>query len=237
MSSRLLTSPILRKPREYPFADIPLPIKLFVAHAIDRAWKRIRLYAGESQGDLRKEAEVPLNSRLEQCLNDMLDEEEYPEFSFSLFQHVVRGGEITSYDDRSLEKKPDLTFRLISVQPGIDRSSDRGLFVECKIVGPNHPIRDYCQKGLARFVSGEYAWAMPCGMMIGYAWEEFTVEGQLSPYLLSVAAEGLNLSFPPRLASSQSGACRLYESGHRRVWTRLGKSHGDITVFHLWLSL
>ncbi len=237
MSSGLLTFPILRKPLEYPFADIPLEIKVVVALAIDSAWQRIRSHAGEIQGDLCEEAEVPLTTRLEQCLNDLLEEDFLPEFSASIFQNVVRGGEVTSYDDRSLEKKPDLTFRLISVQPGIDRSPNRGLFVECKIVGPKHPIRDYCHKGVARFVSGEYAWAMPCGMMIGYAREEFTVEGRLNPYLLSAESAALNVSFPPRLASSQPVSCRLYESGHRRVWTRSGKSHGDITLFHLWLPL
>lgn len=238
MKAGFLTSPLLRKPREYPFRDLPWYAKAIIVCAIEAAWERIVEHAEQEGGNLADEGEEVLTTRLEHSLVDLQSEPDHPSgFSASLFQNVVREAAVTSYDDGSLKKKPDLTFRLNSTEPGIERSADYGIFLECKIIGPNHPIRDYCRKGLFRFVCGEYAWAMPCGMMVGYAWEGFTVEGELSNYLGSGGAARMNLRFSPRLVPELAGSLPLYESGHSRNWTRNGKSHGDIAVLHLWLPL
>ncbi len=229
---------MLRAPREYPFGDLPPHVKPIIVRAIEAAWERIVEDAERHGGALIQETETTVTARLAQALDDIRAEPDHPSgFSASQFQSVVRDAAVTSYDDKSLDKKPDLTFRLISTQPGIEQSIDYGLFVECKIVGPNRPIRDYCEKGLWRFVCGDYAWAMPCGMMVGYAWESFTVEGKLIHYLQSGGSEKMNLRFLPRPVSAFSTSSPVYESGHGRTWTRNGKSHGDISVLHLWLPL
>lgn len=237
MKSGFLTSPILRTEREYPFDDLPLSVKSIIVRAIEAAWERITHDSDQRGGTLVEEGEEVLTTRLEQCLNDMQTENHPSGFSASLFETVVREAAVASYDDSSLKKKPDLTVRLNSTRPGVERSPYSGLFVECKIVGPRHPLRDYCEKGLFRFVCGEYAWAMRCGMMIGYAWKGFTVEEKLSSYLASGVAGTVNLRFLPRLVSAISEAVPVYESGHGRTWTRNGKSHGDISILHLWLPL
>jgi len=238
MSSGFLTAPILRRSREYPFADLPVSVKLIILQAIEVAWERIVEHSEQHGGALAEEGEEILTTRLEESLNDLLTEADHPSgFSASLFQTVVREASVTSYDDRSLKKKPDLTFRLVSSEPGREPSSHRGLFVECKIVGPHHPVRDYCKKGLVRFVAGEYAWAMPCGMMIGYAWDGFGVEEKLARHLRSGRSSEMNVQFLPRRVPTSSVSFPLFESGHQRTWTRNGKSHGDINILHFWLPL
>jgi hypothetical protein len=238
MTSGFLTSPILRKPREYPFPDFPAAAKPVIVRAIETAWQQIIQHVERHGGLLIAEGEEVLTARLEQCLLDIQAEPDHPSgFSASLFQNVVREAAVTSYDDRSLKKKPDLTFRLHSAQAGVEPSPHNGLFVECKIVGPDRPVRDYCRKGLFRFVSGEYAWAMPCGMMLGYAWEGFSIADQLNPYLQSGKSRALNVQFLPRPVPALSGSSPVFESGHGRTWVRDGKSHGDIAILHLWLPL
>ena len=238
MSPGILTAPILRKSRDYPFRDFPAFAKPIIVRAIEAAWERIGEHSEQHGGSLLEEGEEVLTTRLEECLNDIQSEPDHPSgFSASLFQAVVRDAAVTSYDDSSLKKRPDLTFRLVPVEPGLERSSHYGLFVECKIVGPRHPVQDYCDHGLLRFVSGEYAWAMPCGMMVGYAWEGFSISDTLNDHLRTGKSPGMSLLSMPRPVPAQPGSSPVFESGHGRAWVRDGKSHGDIVILHLWLPL
>jgi hypothetical protein len=238
MSSGFLTAPILRKSRDYPFHDFPAYAKPIIVRAIEAAWERICEHSEQHGGALREEKEDALTTRLEECLNDIQSEPEHPSgFSASLFQAVVRDAAVTSYDDSSLKKRPDLTFRLVPVEPGLERSSHYGLFVECKIVGPRHPVQIYCDEGLRRFVSGEYAWAMPCGMMLGYAWKGFSIPDTLNHHLQTGTSTGLSLRSLPQPLPALAKSFPVFESAHSRTWLRDGKSHGDIAIYHLWLPL
>ena len=63
-------------------------------------------------------------------------------------------------------------------------SSQDALFVECKLVGKAHPVGSfYCNKGISRFVDGDYGWAMQEGMMLGYVRHGYTLLGKLRPIL------------------------------------------------------
>ena len=42
------------------------------------------------------------------------------------------------------------------------------MFVEAKLVSPKHPMGYYVSTGLQRFLNGDYAWAMPQAMLLGY---------------------------------------------------------------------
>jgi hypothetical protein len=238
MRSNKLTSPILRRPQKYPFPDLPACAKPIIVEAIHAAWQRIVEHADRSGGRLSDENEDVLTTRLEQTLYDIQTEPDHPSgFSASIFQEVVRDAAVTNYDDSSLKKRPDLTFRLQPSLPDVVQSPNYGLFVECKLVGPKRKLSKYCKHGLLRFVVGEYAWAMPCGMMVGYACEGFTVESKLIRHLKSMRGTSMNLRFLPRPAPTLSRVSTVFESGHGRTWRRDGKSHGDITVLHLWLPL
>src|SRR5262249_47631890 len=89
-------------------------------------------------------------------------------FTPALFR-VAREPKVWSFNEVSLDKMPDLFFYLISDRDVAFPDQD-GLFAECKPVDDNHATgTHYCDKGLSRFIDGEYAWAMQEGMMIAYA--------------------------------------------------------------------
>ncbi len=236
-----LTAPLRRPEVSYPLRDLELVCKQIIIQALRSAWECILEQMALDGGNLCAEPEPAITSRLEIALNTILGEPGHPSgFTGSLFQDVVRGAEIPNYNNQSLEKRPDLTFRLISIQPGLDRSL-YALFVECKIVGPSHPVTAYCGGGILRFVAGDYAWAMPCGMLLAYAHPGFSVSGVLLPYLRRATSETeeLQVRHSPRSSRDFSGGPLIYESGHQRTWTYPGRNHGpgDISLLHLWLPL
>ena len=64
---------------------------------------------------------------------------------------------------------PDLFFHLISDRKVAFPDQD-GVYAECKPIGAGRAVGGhYCDRGLWRFIKGEYAWSMREGMMIGYA--------------------------------------------------------------------
>lgn len=236
-----LTAPLRRPWVSYPLRDLELACKQIFVQALRSAWERIVEQMARDGGNLCTEPEPAITSRLEVALNAILGEPGHSSgFSGSLFQDVVRGAEISNYNNEALEKRPDLTFRLISIEPGLDRSL-YALFVECKIVGPSHPVTAYCGEGIRRFVVGDYAWAMPCGMVLAYAHPGFTVSGFLLPYLrrATPANETLQVLHPPRSSRDLSGDPPVYESAHGRPWVYPERSHGpgNISLLHLWLPL
>lgn len=237
----LLTARLKRPAASYPFTDLDLAIKQLILQGLRSAWQRTLVQVAEDGGDLGAETEPAITSRLQITLNAILGEVGHPSgFSGSIFQDVVRGAEISNYSNEKLEKRPDLTFRLISVEPGLDRSL-YALFAECKIVGPSHSIAAYCGSGIHRFIVGDYAWAMPCGMMLAYSHTGFTVTHTLVPYLQRAVPESETrlVHHIPRLSPDLSGNPPVYESRHNRPWSYpdQGDRPGDISLLHLWLPL
>ncbi len=75
---------------------------------------------------------------------------------------------------------PDLHIDIVRNSPASIPSVD-GLFVECKPVDRDHPAGGtYCDKGIMRFVRGEYAWASTQGLMVGYASPNYTMPEKLT---------------------------------------------------------
>lgn len=71
--------------------------------------------------------------------------------------------------DGGFKKMPDLLFRPVHVGPRVTNLSDWGFWMEAKIInGKSKPVGLYVTKGIARFVSGEYAPRMPCSGMVAY---------------------------------------------------------------------
>src|ERR1035441_3170555 len=78
---------------------------------------------------------------------------------------------------------PDLLVDFIGLPPRA-MNSQHGLFIECKPVDADHTVgAHYCDKGIIRFVRGDYAWAMQSAMMIGYARAGYTIIPKLSDAL------------------------------------------------------
>ncbi len=237
----LLTARLWRPTTSLPLADLDLAVKQLILQGLRSAWERILEQMIEDGGNLFEESEPAITTRLQINLNAILGELGHPSgFSGSIFQDVVRGAEIPNYSNETLEKRPDLTFRLISVEPGLDRSL-YALFVECKIVGPGYPVSAYCGSGILRFIIGDYAWAMPCGMMVAYSHPGFTLPNSVIPHLQSVSPESeeLQIHYLPHLSAELPGNPPVYESRHSRPWVypETGHHPGDISLLHLWLPL
>lgn len=234
----LLTTDISRYANEgeIPHEDLPRPIKAVILRAISDAWSDVRARVGE---DLATSKETDLTAALKHHLNRIREEEDPPSgFRGSLFEVVATDSTIPAYDGSSLEKRPDLIFRFIA-HGSVPFSEHKALFVECKPVGPGHPISVYGKKGLVRFVKGEYAWAMPSAMMIGYARGGRSVPKTLRPHLKKHQGEDdpyRTLSMPRRAAAPLPEG--TYVTEHDRPWLyqETERSPGRIALLHLWLK-
>jgi hypothetical protein len=222
-----------------PLRDFELRVKAIVAQAVRAAWLMVVEDVEARGGSLLAEPETSITLRLQKALNEIQSLPAHASgFSGSVFQTVERDARGLSFDQRSLDKQPDLTFRLVETSPGIDRTL-HGLFAECKVVGPEHPVTRYCEYGIRRFVRGDYAWAMPSGMMIGYARGGFTLAGQLVSFFDGNGPSGMQLHClsPPGPSIAIEGSPPVFESRHGRPWTypTSGRSPGDLSLLHLWL--
>jgi hypothetical protein len=232
-----LTKEIISAAGNLPHEDFPVSTQRVVVKAFQAAWSELRDRAGE---ELATSEEDRITADLEYCLNRIREDRGHPSgFRATLFQSVVRGPEVMSYDGLQVKKKPDLVVRLCSRRTtSIPLPAYRALFVECKIVDGSHPISDYGKKGLARFVDGRYAWSMPSAMMIAYTRGDYSVAGSLSGFLEKHRgkADPYRTRSLPAEVKALGGA--VFVSKHGRAWTfpKTNRSPGPIVVLHLWLS-
>lgn len=150
---------------------------------------------------------------------------------------VVRGKESISFDGSHLEKRPDLSIYLS------DRARHFPLVVEAKIldVTNRRTVVSYCDRGLLRFVEGEYAWTNREALMLGYVRDGSSIDTKLRPCL----AKAMALSPPAYLVEALP--VHVGSRGLDLAHTRHGRdfiyscqmppnSPGPIYVWHLWLS-
>lgn len=220
----------------FPYPDIPEHDKEVIEKAIEIAWSRLL-----ARYDLRAFDEVQLNELIRMELNDLLDEDPspVPAYTSERFETVERDSEYPDYTGQLLKKKPDLRFRYVGrKRPGVLRREQHALFVECKIVDSTdrkHDMEFYTQHGLARFIRGDYAWAMPSAMMIGYVRDGSScVPVELTNHLRDCKSRRAYRlrALPIRCARGQA-----YESRHRRRFRVAKLSPGDIVITHIWLPL
>jgi len=153
-----------------------------------------------------------------------------------LVRCVVRGKESLSYDGSHLEKRPDLSLYLSHRHQGFP------LVAEAKVIdAPNSKTEKlYCEKGISRYVKGEYAWGNREAFMIAYVRDGSSIGSKLTPHLSREKSRR-----PPKylvedlpIAAGSNGA-DLARSRHGRKFKYLGKPRskpGSISVWHLWLS-
>ena len=150
---------------------------------------------------------------------------------------VVRGGESLSFDGAHLEKRPDFSIYLS------DRTRHFPLVVEAKILdGTNgKTVASYCDRGLLRFVEGEYAWGNREAFMLGYVRDGSLIDTTLRPRL----ADAMALNPPTYLVEelpvhAGSMGLDLAYTRHTREFLYVSQappnSPGPIAIWHLWLS-
>ena len=117
------------------------------------------------------------------------------------------------------------------------------LVAEAKILdaSASKTIGLYREKGIHRFVDGEYAWGNREAFMVGYVRDGSSIHDALSSFLLAAAGSDSHRyrleSLPVRVNAE---ACELAHSRHGRKFVygsqSPANSPGSISVWHLWLA-
>jgi hypothetical protein len=183
---------------------------------------------------LLSEDEADINALMETRLLHRFDEDPLWE---QMIRAVARGRETVSFDGTHLEKRPDLSLFLTC------RNAAFPLAIECKIVDEANSKSGklYCDKGVSRFLTGEYAWATREALMIAYVRDKSTIASTLAPLFMQpasgpapYAAEGAVSMMgtpPPDLAKSSHGRSFRYP-----LLKPPRDEPGAIALWHLWLS-
>jgi len=216
---------------------MPLSAQRVVRAALRYAWNAVQARAEEHglSGATEPQITTVLQFRLNELLDD--DDEPVPGFSSNYFETVERGSEMVNYSGKKLEKRPDLRFRM---QGRIQLVHDRthyGLIVESKLLDAAHPLRLYSANGILRFVHGDYAWAMPHGMMLAYVRSGAPTQEDLITFLKNGYVEyGVVDAFH---VSTPQDSEEFVLSVHERPWQypSSASSPGPIELIHVWLYL
>lgn len=184
--------------------------------------------------------ETPLDEErithaLETELSSMMESETPPVAGFTsdLYETVGRGIELCDFERRLLRNRPDLVIRKRKrPRRGMDLRYF-GLFVECKVIDEKRTMTRYVLEGVARFVGGAYAWAVPVGLMVAYVDRSggYALPKTLDVYMRRYAQEEHKSDV--RLRDETLPV--IYSTTHSRSFTYLESgAPGPIRVDHLW---
>jgi hypothetical protein len=222
-----------------PHPEYPIATLCIIEDAIHEAWRVLREQPG-GDFDIKSADEDRVTRDLVACLtNTILDGGQVAGFTSAIFC-ISRESKCESYDGRHLDKMPDICIRVGRRGP-VGMPSADGLFVECKPVDQRHPVGgSYCDKGVIRFVNGDYAWASSQAMMVGYAAPKYTLPEKLSPPLKQRAQP---LGFRGEVTPCRN--CKSYPYGqtahitvHHRgfVLPQTQTKATPIAIRHIWVN-
>ena len=225
-----------------PHPRLDLPVILLLQRVLCRAFEILRQNGFSLSEAKEDQVTAALRAVLE---NNLRQNGSVPGFNRRTYESVVRQGQAANFDGTRLTKTPDLCFKLRhdDAEPRMVVSEFDALFVECKPVDRVHPAGgDYCDRGIIRFVAGDYAWAMQEGMMVAYARDGRTIAGHLIPAMSKpqrMTALG-TIQLPQPLGASTVAADaqteKIHFSKHRRTfpWPDGKGPATDIRIYHLW---
>jgi len=223
---------------ELPHPPISLSIYLVVEEALCVAWDYIRTHPRSGFNLLSETEDVITQELYERLYDKVFNRGVVDGFDRQLFTDIIREPKIRSYDWFSLDKMPDMLIRLLNRD--VDKPSQDGLFVECKPVDSSHSTGvHYCDKGIIRFVRGEYAWAMTSALMIGYARDGYSILPKLTKALEEREKTVPTIAPPCPCQQSKPGKNNevVHVSQHLRTFSYVetGQKAPAITLRHLWL--
>jgi hypothetical protein len=203
-----------------------------IAESLLRAFNDVRAHAPSI---VASGSEAEVTALMEARLNIMVEQDL---LWGQLVLCVARGKETLSFDGSHLEKRPDLSIYLSNRNRGFP------LITEAKIVDAATSKTEalYCDKGIRRFVEGEYAWGSREAFMVAYVRDGSSIGSKLTPFLSSAMSEtppGYLIEILPNAVGTFSADLAL--SRHGRSFVYAGHSSpnlepGPISVWHLWLS-
>lgn len=230
------------KPREQQIAlltegvELPLPpiqsrpLRV-ILETLEHAWATL----GEiPDARLPNQSEPDITTMMCHRLNQLLDQDPLWEM---LVQGVTRGRESLNFDGSRLELRPDLSIQLTGRNPNFP------LVVECKLIDrvSRKSIDLYCEKGLSRFVVGDYAWYAREAIMLAYVRDGSTIKAILTPHLQSTYDRADDPWATAKLpVYDEIAPWDLARSHHRRKFRYLKRTTDDdpgpIDIWHLWLQ-
>lgn len=226
---------------KYPHPTLDIRILLVVEDSIRYAWEILRKHppAGLS---LSTASEKEITIVLLKVLEKLRGENIVNGFDSKTFETVIREGNLANYNGKHPDKEPDFVFRLCEIREGTEKLQD-GIIVECKPIDIKHPVGStYCEKGVKRFVDGDYAWAMHSGMMVGYVSENYTIYPKLSDPLKKDKKGIYNTKKMPYMCPQSKRLKKeptVYITIHKRKWEYPGTGNKapEINLRHLWLQI
>jgi hypothetical protein len=211
-----------------------------VEQALVRAWQWM-IENPQPSFDLQTALENGVTHQLHETLFDVVFKRELVDgFNKQIFTIGTRGAELRNFDCSKRDLKPDLLVGFIT-RPNVLYPTQDWLFIECKPVDDDHAVgKHYCDKGIIRFIRGDYAWTMTNALMVGYARSGYTILPKLPDALASRAKEIPMLDAPQPCQRSQAGPANevVHISRHGRTFKYLEnrKAAPPITIRHLWLK-
>jgi len=231
-----------------PHPPIPLHLLLIVEQALAEAWKRLKRNP-PAGFNIATATEDVITFYLHQVLvNDIYRRRQVPGFSRETFNRPEREPKVCSFNLSSIDKMPDLRVDLVD-RPNVTLLTDDGIFIECKPIDAAHSVpAHYCRRGIRRFVSGEYGWAMSEGMMVAYVAPSHRGPRAAPLASLTAALTTSQQTTPDEFATTQlPSACPLATARHASIvaWTtrhrrqfnyvQTGGSAPELLLRHLWL--
>lgn len=224
-----------------PHKPIPLAVHLIVEQALRLSWERLKGRV-PSGFDIRTADEDEVTHGLyEEVLDRVFATGLVDGFDEEHFSIVTRESKLRNFNGEHLDKMPDLLVRVAgrTLSDFHHRSQD-WLFIECKPVDASHTIGvHYGAKGIARFVRGDYAWAMTSALMVGYSNAGYDINPKLVETLARRSAEFRVLGEPApcHLTARTHGGAGVFSSFHGRdfCYPENGNPAPPIRIRHLWL--
>jgi hypothetical protein len=229
------------EPLGLPYPPLSIRCQLIVENAVRAAWE-LMLKQPRGAFDLSASVEDEVTHELyERLYDEIFDRDLVEGFGREVFASVSREPKVRNFDGSHLDKMPDLLVEFVDRPAGV-MNSQYGLFIECKPVDGRHTVGTcYCDKGLIRFVRGDYGWAMQDAMMVGYSRKGYDLVSELVETLAAPRKEPIpTVVGPTPCPCSQSSniAEQVVTTIHERTFRYVESNTlpGRIRVRHLWLK-
>ena len=181
---------------ELPHPPISLAVFLVVEEAFCAAWEKLRTIPRVGFDLLVADEDVVTQELYEVLYDEVFGKNTVDGFNHELFTTVTRESKVRNYDGTKLDKMPDLLVGMVDRPSNVKNTQD-WLFIECKPVDADHSVGvHYCDKGIIRFVRGEYAWAMTSALMIGYVRSGYNISPKLTEALKARMIKAPTIEFP-----------------------------------------
>jgi hypothetical protein len=225
---------------ELPHKPLPLAVFLVVEEALRVSWQRLK---GKviPDFDLKTAQEDSVTLQFYKVVYDeVFDKGIVDGFDDDRFAIGTREAKLPNFDGSKPDLMPDLLVAIKGRRDVSLRTQD-WLFVECKPVDGDHTVGvHYGAKGIARFIRGDYAWAMTSALMIGYSSPGYSINPKLIETLEARAEEFKvrRMPTPSHRSPAVTDAEQVHITQHGRAFDYVenGQPAPPIKLRHLWLN-